>query len=362
MFYGCKLLKNSSDISNVLISKLNPITIIYSIKNKYYPVLKLFDEVFVKNNRNNCYILINNIRHELCKEIELNELQILKNKLEIKLIKINSITDMSYMFYNCSSLESIPDMSKWDMSNVTCISKMFVGCKCKSINIMRIEYKFSDYTDKIKLFDDNFVKNNKDKCYLLIYGKKYELCNVFLLNNQLKKKSYHLKIHLIETKLITNMSRIFYNCTDLVYLSDIDDWNMLHVTDISAMFCGCNTLKDLPDISKWDTKNVTNMSYMFCGCNALDKFPDISKWDTKSVTNMSYMFYNCIELCSLPDISNWDTKNVTNMSYMFCGCISLKLLPDISKWVLNKKLKKECIFKGVNEKIIPKKFQGCIIY
>ena len=104
------------------------------------------------------------------------------------------------------------------------------------------------------------------------------------------------------------MSRIFYNCTDLVNLPNIHDWNMLHVTDISAMFCGCNALK------------------------------------------------------SLPDISEWDTKNVTNMSYMFCGCISLKLLPDISKWVLNKKLKKECIFKGVNEKIIPKKFQCCIIY
>ena len=191
MFYGCKLLKNSSDISKELMSKLNPITIIYNtnnIKNKSYPVLKLFDEEFVKNNRNNCYILINNIRHELCKEIKLNELRILKNKLEIKLIEINSITDMRYMFYGCSSLESLPDISKWDMSNVTCISKMFVGCKCKSINIMTIEYKFSDYTDKIKLFDDNFVKNNKDKCYLLIYGKKYELCNVFLLNNQLKKK------------------------------------------------------------------------------------------------------------------------------------------------------------------------------
>ena len=34
------------------------------------------------------------------------------NILKIKLKGINNITNMSYMFYNCSSLISLPDISK----------------------------------------------------------------------------------------------------------------------------------------------------------------------------------------------------------------------------------------------------------
>ena len=74
------------------------------------------------------------------------------------------------------------------------------------------------------------------------------------------------------------------------------------------------------------------------------------------------MFLGCSSLKSLPDISNWDTKNVTDMSYMFSYCSSLKSLPDISKWTLKKNLNRDYMFERVNEKIIPKKFRGCLIY
>jgi surface protein len=36
---------------------------------------------------------------------------------------------MSGMFYDCSSLLSLPDISKWDTSNVSDMSCMFSGCK-----------------------------------------------------------------------------------------------------------------------------------------------------------------------------------------------------------------------------------------
>ena len=36
---------------------------------------------------------------------------------------------MSEMFYNCSELTSLPDISKWDTKNVTDIKSMFDGCK-----------------------------------------------------------------------------------------------------------------------------------------------------------------------------------------------------------------------------------------
>ena len=36
---------------------------------------------------------------------------------------------MSSMFYYCNSLESLPDISKWNTDKVTDISEMFYGCQ-----------------------------------------------------------------------------------------------------------------------------------------------------------------------------------------------------------------------------------------
>ena len=40
---------------------------------------------------------------------------------------------MSYMFYGCNSLSSLPDLSKWNTSNVTNMNYMFDGCN-KDLN------------------------------------------------------------------------------------------------------------------------------------------------------------------------------------------------------------------------------------
>ena len=50
------------------------------------------------------------------------------------------------------------------------------------------------------------------------------------------------------------------------------------------------------------------------------------------------------------------------MNEMFYNCTSLNSFPDISKWKMNKNLRSELMFNGVNKKIIPKKFKNCIIY
>ena len=73
---------------------------------------KLFGERFVKNNKNNCKIVINGKEKEL---VSFYDIERLKENgiLEIKLKGINNIKDMSYMFCGCLSLISLPDISKW---------------------------------------------------------------------------------------------------------------------------------------------------------------------------------------------------------------------------------------------------------
>ena len=38
---------------------------------------------------------------------------------------------MSYLFYECSSLISLPDIPKWNTNNVNNMSDMFLGCSDK---------------------------------------------------------------------------------------------------------------------------------------------------------------------------------------------------------------------------------------
>ena len=55
------------------------------------------------------------------------------------------------------------------------------------------------------------------------------------------------------------------------------------------------------------------MEYMFFNCTSLLSLPDISNWNISKVSNMKFMFYKCISLISLPDISNWNITNANTI-------------------------------------------------
>lgn len=67
----------------------------------------------------------------------------------------------------------------------------------------------------------------------------------------------------------------------------------------------------------FDTSNVTDMSSMFYGCSELQAIP---QFITSNVTGMTSMFDGCSKLETIPLL---DTSNVTNMSNMFWGCSKL---------------------------------------
>ena len=163
----------------------------------------------------------------------------------------------------------------------------------KKLNEMSIIYRIGDFDTDIKLFGEEFVKNNKKKCVLIIDGKEHEICEIMDRDDLtcIKKNILKIKLKEIET-----------------------------ITDMSYMFSKCDTLIDLPDISEWDTSNVNNMKYMFYCCEGLSRLSNISKWDISNVTNTSHMFDSCISLSTLPNISNWKTTSLSDMNEMFLNC------------------------------------------
>ena len=140
----------------------------------------------------------------------------------------------------------------------------------KELSYINIIY-FVD-RDEINIFGSKFVKNNKNKCKMIIDNKKYKIREKYNIENC---NNNRLNIKLKGINNVTDMSCMFNGCSSLFSLPDISNWNTNNVTDMSDMFHGCSLLSSLPDISKWNTNNVTNMSGMFSGSFSILNIPNI---------------------------------------------------------------------------------------
>ena len=109
---------------------ISGINIIFDIKKnierKKRDSINIFGFKFVNNNKNNCKLIIDDKEYKLIEKYNIKQYK--KNILNIKLEGINNINDMSYMFEGCSSLLSLPDISKWNTKKVTDMNTMFSGC------------------------------------------------------------------------------------------------------------------------------------------------------------------------------------------------------------------------------------------
>ena len=207
------------------------------------------------------------------------------------------------------------------------ITIIYFKTNVKSNNIIDFIISVETYSQD-KLFGEKFVKNNINKCKIIIDGREYKLASY--INNVFKKDTLELKLKGVSK--IKDMSNMFCGCLSLTAVPDIDKLDTKNVISFSNIFSGCESLQALPDISKWNTSKVVYMGHIFQKCLSLTSLPDISNWDTRKVIDMTYMFALCEKLSSLPDISKWDTSKVISFFCMFSYCKLLRVLPDISKW------------------------------
>ena len=236
----------------------------------------------------------------------------------------------------------------------TFIGVLFNGKEKPSNNILTIRYKIEDDDDYIRIFTNEFVNNNIDKCAIIKNGKESSL-SISIDKEEVEFYDRLFDIKLKEIKTVTNMKEMFYFCYSI---PDVSMWDTSNIINMSYLFNYCKSIKSLPDISKWVTSNVTDMRGMFLDCESLTSLPDISDWDTTNVTNMSNMFSGCKSLSSLPDISRWNTINVKDMSNMFSRCKSLSSIPDISNWDIDNVENFDNMFGGCKDSLdIPYKFK-----
>ena len=273
-----------------------------------------------------------NLFNDNIKEI-INMLNEVTNKMNIY-YKINEDIINNYNNKN-RNYETIYYLNQFQKNNIIDELKNVIDCNCmvdkfndifniyNKMNINEINIIYNTKGEKaIKLFGKDFVERNKNNCKLIIEGYEEELKEIY--NFGYIRYFFGFGKDTLEFKLkgitnIINMSNMFSECTSLLSLPDISNWNTSNVTNMSCMFSGCTSLLSLPDISNWNTSNDTNISGMFRNCESLSSLPDISKWNISNVKDMSLIFSNCLSLSPLPDVSKWKSSKASKIG-MFLGC------------------------------------------
>ncbi len=233
----------------------------------------------------------------------------------IENLKTDNVTDMSYMFYNCSNLEHL-FISGLNTSNVTDMQYMFGSCSnLKDIEIGNL-FITPNVTNMAGMFSYCEQLTNLDLSGFNT-AKVTDMHDMF--HNCMKLMT--LNVQSFNTQEVTNMGSMFYNCSALTTL-DVTSFNTAKVTDMSSMFNRCLTLTTL-NVSSFDVGNVLDFGGMFVGCTGLTEL-DLSNFDTHSATRMAGMFAGCQNLTTIYASEKWDNSHVTSGDDMFENCYNLK--------------------------------------
>ena len=158
-------------------------------------------------------------KEELCENIQ----ELLNNgERNFNCIDTSKITDMSELFKHEIFDKLIFDVSEWNVSNVTNMERMFLGC-------------------------DNFDNNLS----------KWDVSNVTNMNSMFYNSKFNGDIANWD---VSNVELMNYMFGYSEFNGDISNWNVSNVENMSWMFYRS---KFNGDISKWDVSNVKYMKYMF---------------------------------------------------------------------------------------------------
>ena len=111
-----------------------------------------------------------------------------------------------------------------------------------------------------------------------------------------------------------NLGYNFAFCPNLDLSSVQGTLDLTGVTNLDGLFYDCTSLTTINNINSWDTSAITTMNSMFNSCTA---FNQALSFDTSAVESMNSMFFNATNFNSA---LNLNTSAVLNMGSMFEGC------------------------------------------
>ena len=264
--------------------------------------LVVFEASFANARPTSCYAWFQNFGN--LKQIE-----------GIENLNTANVTDMSYMFKNCSNLAKL-DVTHFNTAKVTVMNGMFTRCS----NLAELDvthFNTANVTDMSYMF-----KNCSNLAKLDV--THFNTAKVTVMNGMFTRCSNlaELDVTHFNTANVTNMYEMFNGCSNLVKL-DVTHFNTAKVTTMIGMFTDCSNLTEL-DVTHFNTAKVTIMNGMFSGCSNLTEL-DLTHFNTANVTNMYDMFFGCKSLTTIYVSDEFVITNITIKTYsLFFDCIKLK--------------------------------------
>ena len=304
-------------------------------------------------------------------------------KLDLSNFDTSKVTDMYSMFYDCSNLTTL-DLSNFDTSQVTDMSYIFDSCtnlisvnmdnsdidsindiitavptrtansmgtiKTGSIDpesvdytkanskywnissnaqqIKIAQYKFNSSIDTLPTFNSEFTYKYTDADNGDGTITRTITSDALPSSISFNGKTGLVNLSYLDTSNVTDMSGMFYNCSNLTLL-DVSSFDTTNVTTIEIMFAYCSNLLTVTGLNDLDVSNVNNMGGLFSDCSNITEI-NVSDWDVSKVTNFGAIFRRCPKLTNI-DVSKWDTSSGVIMSGIFTNDSSLIEL-DLSNW------------------------------
>lgn len=278
-------------------------------------------------------------------------------KIDITLLHTSSVTNMQNMFKDCTNLQSIYVLNRFDASSVTTSTDMFDNC-----NVL-VGGSGTRYADMIT----SDPSHAKDKKYARI-----DLGPTTAQAGYLTYKAYTIASNWYQaaTTPISSISEItilrygkatpsdydeewtipdsegliVYRKVDHVYISAPTDMKIYTASNASELFKNFSNLEKILNFEDVYTVMTTNMSHMFDGCAKLSTV-SLTNMDTTGVTDMSYMFKD-VKVIKTLILTSFDTQNVTDMQHMFDNCESLKYIFATNSFVTTSVTSDDSMFNG----------------
>ena len=258
--------------------------------------------------------------------------------LDLSNFNTAKVRDMSYMFYRCSALSSL-DLSNFNTAIVSDMSVMFGSCSTLSSldlsnfnteQVRDMSYMFSRCSALTTIYASDKFVTSKVQSGISMFNDCKNLKGTRL--NYKDSKTDHTYANCGTNGYFTPVfeyAEFDKGTGTLTFRRGLSKPEGAYALNVEASEPGWLTHKDeIKEVvfdASFANARPTSCCQWFWYCTNLATIEGIENLNTENVTNMGVMFCRCQNLSSL-DLTNFNTGNVTNMYGMFSNCQNLSSL------------------------------------
>ena len=241
----------------------------------------------------------------------------------------NYVTSFATLFMNCNTLTAVPANIPQTVTN---LSGLFINATIfNDPNVS--SWQVSNVTKMDNMFNSTPVFNRNIGSWDV--GRVITMRGMFSGATSFNNASSN-SINSWNTSRVLDMGFMFYAAYP--FNQPIGSWDVSNVTDMQQMFQFANVFNQ--PIGNWNVGNVTTMNNMFAS-SVFNQY--IGNWNVSNVTNMGNMFYTSN---FNQNIGQWNTSNVTIMAGMFNRATTF--VQFIRCWNVNKVTTFDVMFESAN--------------